>query len=130
MKALTLMRPWSLAIVQYGKNIENRSWIPPRSVIGSTIAIHSGKSIDYEAMEFIEKVTGKKVPEELPTGIIGTAILTGYKEVTKMKSSPWAFGPYCWLLEDPIILEEPISIKGSLGFWNVPEQYESLLIRK
>lgn len=44
LQALTLMCPWAHAIAYWGKNIENRTWTPPRSLIGQCIAIHAGKS--------------------------------------------------------------------------------------
>lgn len=44
MKALTLTCPWAHAIAHWGKNIENRTWQPPRALFGERIAIHAGKS--------------------------------------------------------------------------------------
>lgn len=126
MKALTLKRPWSIAVYRYGKDIENRSWLPPARIIGQTIAIHSGAMIEYDGADFFEKVTGEKIPDELPMGILGTAVVAGYTTPEKTKS-PWAFGPFCWVLKDPILLDEPIECKGKLGLWNVPEEYERIL---
>jgi len=47
MKAITLWPEWAFAIARLDKRIENRTWEPPRSLIGTgeQIAIHAGKSI-------------------------------------------------------------------------------------
>lgn len=45
MKALTIWPEWAWAICQLGKDIENRTWSPPASVIGHRIAIHAGKNV-------------------------------------------------------------------------------------
>jgi hypothetical protein len=37
-------------------------------------------------------------------------------------SSPWSFGPWCWLLSDVRKLREPIPAKGRLGLWSVPDE--------
>lgn len=43
MKAITIWPEWCWAILRLGKNIENRTWKPPRSVaVGDQIAIHAG----------------------------------------------------------------------------------------
>jgi len=42
MKALTLKQPWAWAVAHAGKDVENRTWKPPASVIGQRIAIHAG----------------------------------------------------------------------------------------
>lgn len=42
--ALTLIPPWAHAVAHWGKRVENRSWAPPRGLLGKQIAIHSGKS--------------------------------------------------------------------------------------
>lgn len=45
MRALTLYPEWGgFAIPYLGKNIENRTWPPPRETVGEVIAIHSGLS--------------------------------------------------------------------------------------
>lgn len=43
MKALTLLNPWAQAIAYWGKDVENRTWAPPASLVGERIAIHAGK---------------------------------------------------------------------------------------
>ena len=45
MKVLTLWPEWAWAICHLGKRIENRTWEPPTSIIGRSLAIHAGASI-------------------------------------------------------------------------------------
>lgn len=45
MKALTLWPEWAFAIAHLGKDVENRTWTPPKALIGQRIAIHAGAYI-------------------------------------------------------------------------------------
>lgn len=93
MKALTLWRPWPFAIFhsppEYAKRVENRSWKPPRWLIGERIAIHAGATFDNDGADFIgerlddlgllaamKKAPGHKARVRAE-GIIGTAIVAG-----------------------------------------------------
>lgn len=87
MKALTLHRPWSMLIMKYGKNIENRSWKPPVSLIGHRLAIHAGQKVDGEgivrAMEILkgDKVAYAHDAQALcgpPGVIVGTVVVRGW----------------------------------------------------
>jgi hypothetical protein len=40
--------------------------------------------------------------------------------VDRILASPWAFGPWVWLLADVQKLQEPVPAKGRLGLWLVP----------
>jgi hypothetical protein len=42
MKALTLYPEWAFAVCYLGKPIENRTYAPPKSLMGERIAIHAG----------------------------------------------------------------------------------------
>ena len=44
MRSITLTCPWAHAVAHWGKNIENRTWRPPRDLFGQRLAIHAGKS--------------------------------------------------------------------------------------
>jgi hypothetical protein len=56
--ALTLRHPWPWAIWICGKRVENRTWPPPRQMVGKTIALHGGKPVtkyeDYEEDEALD----------------------------------------------------------------------------
>lgn len=34
-----------------------------------------------------------------------------------LQGNPWAFGPYCWWLEEMRLLDEPIPARGRQGLW-------------
>lgn len=138
MKALTLHRPWPVAIFyllpKYRKNVENRSWPAPMSILGKRIAIHAGSYFDNTAFESWLQIL-KPTPDQALsllikwkeaseiTGIIGTVRVYGCGGV-KMCFSPWATGPYCWMLSDPVPLPKPIPCKGAQGLWTIPTDIE------
>ena len=41
-RALTLRHPWAWCVRDLGKDVENRTWAAPKSMIGQHIAIHGG----------------------------------------------------------------------------------------
>lgn len=56
MKALTLTPPWGNCIALHGKDIENRTWVPPTTLLGQTFAIHQGKAWTPAVREDVEAV--------------------------------------------------------------------------
>lgn len=82
MRAITLWRPWSDAIIHGPKRIENRTWAPPRALLGHTIAIHSGKTWDADIGCGLRAMgSGWSPPMEnaqSPQGVIGVARLVGF----------------------------------------------------
>lgn len=48
MLALTVKQPWAWATAAGIKPVENRAWRPSPKVIGQRIAIHAGKSFDWD----------------------------------------------------------------------------------
>jgi len=144
MKALTLWRPWPAAIFffsdKYWKDIENRPYRPPQSVIGQRIAIHAGKRLDKEAFDqwleimkpnilstvvFLE--SWKEISEM--EGIIGTVVIDSVCKPEETDSQ-WASGPVCLKLRDRRHLKAPIPCKGKQGYWNVPLEIEHLIKRR
>ena len=53
MKALSIRQPWAAAIVQLGKNIENRTWA---TRFRGPILIHAAKTISRQDMLEFDKV--------------------------------------------------------------------------
>jgi len=45
MKALTLHPEWIFPILELDKDVENRSWAPPRAMVNQDFAIHAGANI-------------------------------------------------------------------------------------
>lgn len=129
MKAITIRQPWAWAILNAGKDIENRDW---STRIRGPVAIHAAKGMtryEYEdGCEFIKSIKRRiKIPmyEELERGaIVGIAEII---DCVPDYPSPWFFGEYGFVLSHPKKLLKPIPCKGALSFWDVPDNIEQLL---
>jgi len=142
MKALTLIQPWAWAICSAGKRIENRGWRPPRSLWGQRIAIHAGKKFDPDSglALFAE---GYGLPATMPQGaIVATARIAGVVTEDKTglvvesaseeppawvlspKNRVWFCGPVGWVLDEVVVLREPVPCRGAQGLWVVPAAVE------
>lgn len=141
MKALTVKQPWAWAIAEGYKPVENRTWPPPRYIIGQRIAIHASARIDKVELLAYEELGAGPSPryDTLPTGcIVATAIVIGYctdtakvclhdlRDSYDPHSDPWFCGPFGWLPSD-VRKVIPIPCKGALGLWDVPKEYLPLL---
>lgn len=77
---ISIMQPWAWAILNLGKNCENRSWKLPKHLIGVPVLIHAGKSVDRFACVRLEREHDCGIPpgkKLLRGGIVGAAIFTG-----------------------------------------------------
>lgn len=127
-KALTICQPWAWAIAAGHKRVENRNWSTPYR---GPLAIHAGKSQQWmqDGMEFLFE-RGISVPSGLDFGaVIAVADLVDVVLYLKPKSpsmrpheldaDPYAFGPYCWRLENVRKLAEPIPYRGQQTLFDV-----------
>ena len=122
--ALSVRQPWAWAIIEAGKNVENRSTfaISKGGFDARRIAIHAGKGMtrcEYEdARNFMASIgVACPRPDRLVRGaIIGAVTVTA---VVKASGSPWFFGPRGLVLTDPVSIV-PIPAVGALGYfaWN------------
>jgi hypothetical protein len=127
MKAITLRQPWAWAIINAGKDIENRNW---KTHFRGKVAIHAAVGMtrdEYDrACEYIRGVNRRiRIPayEELERGaIIGTVEIV---DCVQNSDSPWFMGEYGFVLERPKGLPRPIPCKGALSFWDVPQHIEA-----
>lgn len=123
MKAISIMQPWALLIVNGHKDIENRSW--PTNFRGRVL-IHAGKKFDADAQDDVDgdihPVTGEELGldqqgwEYHRGGIVGEAEIVDC--VTESKS-PWFVGPYGFVIRNA----RPLPFRpcrGQLGFF-VPD---------
>lgn len=123
-RALSLLQPWAWAVLTQGKDIENRRW--PTRFRGPVI-IHTGKGYDPEGHEWLVS-HGYQVPSGLPRGaFLGEMTITGCRRPTVEETlgtggNPWAFGPWCFPLEDIFAYPEPILGRGALSFFTVPPE--------
>lgn len=149
MKGLTLHRPWDYPVVRGIKPIENRRWQPHRAVIGQWVAIHAGLTYDESGAAFIEKAMGQSVPHRVDSDAVAGHIVGLVRVVAAfhkptidaaksrgmklgrweslVAESPWAFGPWCWVLEDAFPLVAPVPCKGAQSLWPVPKEIEAAL---
>ena len=121
MKGFSIKQPWAWAIINLGKDIENRCW---KTNYRGWIAIQAPiKVMDYDKDDFPH---GSKIPkkEELVTAsIVGVAYLSDCVEKSKSKwfHEPEAGEPnFGFVLTDIHKLKEPIECKGFQDFWEVP----------
>lgn len=150
MKALTLWRPWSDAIVRGPKRVENRPWAPPGRVLGQVIAIHAGQKYSAGPWEF---PGGYEPPDESPLGVVGVARVVGYLDrrngrhqsesallhdehyaelaarLHALNEDEWWAGPVGWLL-DQVRAIEPVPCRGALGLWQLPVDVEAEVRRR
>ncbi len=129
MKCLTIKQPWAWLIFNdcgIGlKDIENRTW---HTNIRGTVAIHTSKTIDIQAYNILleEEHTLPQL-EELELGqIIGVVDIVD--SVDKHSSFWKEFNTVGFVLENPIKLENPINLKGQLGFFNLSEDIKNKIL--
>lgn len=124
-KAITLHQPHAWAIAHAGKDIENRIWKPPASVVGCRIAIHAGKVLDRDGLaSLVQRGIGPAHGNELVRGaIVAVCTLAGY---VKESDSPWFSGPIGWVLFD-ITAIDPVPCRGFQGLWNLPPDIKKLI---
>jgi hypothetical protein len=127
--ALTLIQPWAWAIAYAGKDVENRSWHPPRWLVGNHLAIHAGKKIDEESIEMLAIELELAVPRPIVTGaIVAVArVLGDFESADTLLATrrypggtPWYVeGAIGWMLDDVVAIE-PVPCRGAQGLWPVP----------
>lgn len=119
MKVITIKQPWAWLILHGFKDMENRTWYTRHR---GPLAIHASARLEqaqFDAARDIAEPLGIEIPDEIETGaILGTVELT--KCVTNYQS-PWAFGPYHFILKNPELLAKPIPARGQLWIWDGPD---------
>lgn len=115
--ALSIRQPWAWAIINAGKDIENRDW---STKFRGPVCIQAAKGVTWaewdDAVFFVEAEMGFVPPLRVDIargGIIGTAEIVDCVEASP---SPWFFGRYGFVLANPKPVEF-IPCKGALGFF-------------
>jgi hypothetical protein len=125
LKALTVKQPWAAAIINDGKDVENRS--RPTNYRGR-LFIHAGMSWSEEGAEFIHNLTQKRYMQTWFGKVIGWVDVVGCHHADQCSTyddkgqrvycTQWALaGHYHWVLANPVAIR-PIPAKGKLGMWN------------
>lgn len=126
MKCLTIKQPWAWLIF-HGKDVENRTWHTKHR---GKLLIHSSKEyvqgmpiMDYLRLNqyaSLQAYAKSKIHQPFPmtTGcILGHVKLVGcIPESTSVWADP---GCWHWVLEDPVLFDEPIPAKGKLKLWDI-----------
>ena len=129
MKVLSVRQPWAFCIMSMSKDIENRSW---STKFRGRMLLHAAQGMsrsEYEDCEtLVETIfpSGNSLPEFDALqrgGIVGSIEITGC--VTK-SDSPWFFGPYGFVLANPLPLPF-IPARGSLGFWEATPEIMAIV---
>jgi hypothetical protein len=117
-RAISIRQPWAWAIVNAGKNIENRSW---HTSFRGPVALHASKGMTKSEWNEFEGLFGFDWEFRLPEpsellfgGIVGMARIT---DCVNQSRSKWFFGPWGFVLADvkPV---EFIPCRGALGFFD------------
>ena len=120
MRALVVKQPWAWAIIEGHKRFENRSWT---TKYRGPVAIIAGASRSKvaSATQFLSGL-GIERPAELPFGcILGVVSLVDII-LPSQSDDPFAEGPFCWVLDQPVKLERPLPFRGQLGLFRLPTE--------
>ena len=133
--ALTVHQPFAYFLMQaasdeLAKRVENRTWMPPRWMIGRRFVVHAGAS--RARLTYGDDL---KWPLVFGAGL-GTVALRGAlrKAETGSPATGWdcdefpqgyewlathrhATGPICWVVDDPQPFDRPLPRPGAMGFW-------------
>lgn len=130
-RAITIQQPWAWAICHAGKRVENRTKPHPwLSGVREPLLIHAGKSNRFMTPEAIRLL--QKVPADRPfppwAGLVkGAVVAVAWLDsvwrrelLPKEHESVFVSGPECLVLSRLVVLERPIEVNGSEGFWKMP----------
>jgi len=116
--ALSIRQPWAWAIINAGKDIENRTW---RTDFRGPVCIHAAKVVTWsewdDALYFLMGHQDVHPPLRHQIdrgGIIGTAEIV---DCVEQSDSPWFFGRFGFVLRNPRPVDF-IPVNGALGFFD------------
>lgn len=134
MKALSILQPWAWAILNAGKDIENRGWkdTNPGLRFRGRFLIHTGLGFDLDGYDHLRDTLDNKLVGGWPVrpdkgffrrgGIVGSAEIV---DCVTEHPSRWFFGRYGFVLKNAQPLAGGvlmIPLKGQLGFFEVPKE--------
>lgn len=120
--SISIRQPWAWAIINAGKNIENRTW---RTNYRGKVIVHASKHFDhagYDKLVKASKMLGFKIPdkEELKKqsgGFVGMVDIVGCRK--NIKNNFWKDADsYGWVLANPIKLNF-VPYRGKLSLFKV-----------
>jgi hypothetical protein len=134
--ALTLHNPWAHAIAHFGKDVENRSWMPPEHI--DRILIHAGKAWSPTGSGYLRELGFGEIEDYDPaTSAIVAVADVAYACDAARRNAPcgcgrWAAAGQChWRLGTVWTLAEPVPCAGRQGLWRpAPEVLEAVATAK
>lgn len=149
--ALSFIQPWATAVLLHGKDVENRRWAPWPRIIGKRIAVHAGAKFDKGDQWNLKEQLAVDIIEPPQSALLGTVEVMGYVHVEAFEAGhpnhPWFDGiherraqqalesrwraadaKFLWVLQNPIVLPEPIPCPGSLSLWHVQPAHAMAMI--
>lgn len=132
--ALSLSRPWPWVIFHLppdkAKRVENRDKRLRELLAPPFVAIHAAESWDEDAIPFIQRVGGVKVPGKTqhPTGIIGVVHFTAIIDrmdlfaLNEISRNPWFTGPWGHIFDGVRVLKEPVPHRGWPSVFKVTDK--------
>lgn len=113
MKALSIKQPWAWLIVNGIKPIENRDW---HCNYRGPLLIHAGKNVDRDGMAWLTlnwtnlglhtliKAYSKPMPDIMTAELGGIVGMVQMTDCVRTHPSPFFFGPYGFVMENPQLL--------------------------
>ena len=154
-RALTLTQPWAGLVVLGIKRIENRSWKPPKELLGRRHAVHASRKVDEEVVKFLVDELGlvEHPLWRVTSAIVGSAIwhdvvssVTGVEqfetrlerevrdrnkfgdpvdEVAFKDQQRFWMGPHAHVLRENRHYATPIPTGGARSFWHLSSELRS-----
>jgi hypothetical protein len=149
LRALTIRQPWAHMIAHCGKDVENRSWPPPAGL--GEFAIHAGARSGWDVAGEFSPVARRAwrnwvnahpswadilLRRDNPRIAFGAVIAVAELgdlthsaiHATRCSCSPWsAAGQWHWELPGVRVLPSPVSCRGHLKLWTLPDDVEALV---
>ncbi len=136
MLGLSVWQPWASLIAARAKRYETRSWRPPVSLIGQSLAICSSQTeagllVSAHDLALSRLCLRRLGRHPLPmgtvvavvtvAGCIGTTSLAARRiGVRERLVGDWSPGRYAWRLDDIQPLAAPVPVTGSQRFFHLP----------
>lgn len=115
-KAISIRQPWAWAILNAGKDIENRDW---RTDFRGPVCLHASRQMtadDFGEAAMFFRTMGIEAPVKaqlLRGGIVGTAEIV---DCVAASESRWFFGEFGFVLAN-VAPTRFIECRGALGFF-------------
>jgi regulator of sirC expression with transglutaminase-like and TPR domain len=116
---MSVRQPYAWLIVIGEKTVENRG--RSTSHRGRLLIHSSSNRRDYESFKANNSDVSLHSSWLAFGAIVGCVDLVDVVEMTPaLEANPWAFGPHCYLLKNPVWFPQPIPCTGNVGLFNLP----------